>query len=76
MRRLYATRVCVGDGVPIYAGWYDSRLLDPTNRKYMIFLRTCTPEEYRRAVTRTQSTHSFDKSKFEFDYFNFNKIEE
>lgn len=76
MRRLYATRVYVGDGMPIYAGWYDSRFLDPTNRKYMIFLRTCTAEEYRRAVTRTQSTHSFDRSKFEFDCFNFNKIEE
>lgn len=76
MRRLFATRVHVGKGVPIYAGWYDSRFLDPTNRKYMIFLRTCTAEEYRRAVTLTQSAYSFDKSEFEFDYFNLNRIEE
>ena len=76
MRRLYATRIYVGDGMPIYAGWYDSRVIDPTNRKYMIFLRTCDAEEYRRAVIRTQNTHSLDRSKFEFDYFNFNKIEE
>lgn len=76
MKRLYATRVYVGDGMPIYGGWYDSRFLDPTNRKYMIFLRTCTAKEYQRAVTRTRDTLSFDSSKFEFDYFNPNKIEE
>ena len=76
MRRLYSTRIYVGDGMPFYAGWYDSRFLDPTNRKYMILLRTCTDVEYRRAVTSTQNAYGFDESKFEFDYFNINKIEE
>ena len=76
MKRLYATRIYVGDGMPFYAGWYDCRFLDPTNRKYMVLLRTCTDVEYQRAVTNTQNAYGFDESKFEFDYFNPNKIKE